>query len=177
MSLQEQYNAGKILSDLIECGPEYFQCFQDILGEQEVVNVIPVEKTPIIAAWTILCLNSTISGNIESVTRLLAQARITDPMSTTQSAEMPDVLDYVILFHRDLETGECVQALLQHWEIETTSWRRCQYVIFIPGLFHLKMVATDAIRWAFLQPIAARGDETALLHDVVILWPMKINHY
>ncbi|KAG1837974.1 hypothetical protein DFJ58DRAFT_718802 [Suillus subalutaceus] len=39
----------------------------------------------------------------------------------------------------NLGTGECLQAALQRCTIESTPWNRLQHVIFIPGLFHLKM--------------------------------------
>ena len=99
---------------------------------------------------------------------LLAQAGIQDPMET-HSPDMPDTSDYIMLFHGDLGTGERVQALLQRQAMESSPWKRCQHIIFVPGLFHLKMAAADAIWRAFLHPVAARGDETCLLHDVAIL--------
>lgn len=113
-------------------------------------------------------VNSTVSGNIESVIGLLAQAGIQDLMET-HGPDMPDTSDYVMLFHGDLGMGECVQALLQRWAIKSSPWKRCQHVIFVPGLFHLKMAAVDAIWHAFLHLVVARGDETCLLHNVAIL--------
>lgn len=177
-SYRNEYNVWKTLSDLIEHGPEYFRRFREELGEPDVVEAIPVVKTPIVAARTMHCVNSTVSGNIESITGLLTQAGINDPEDThTADSEMPDISDYVILFHGDLGTGERVKSLLQRRAMETTPWRRCQYVIFVPGLFHLKMAAADAIWRAFLHPVAARGDETSLLRDVAILRPKEIGHY
>ncbi|KAF8450849.1 hypothetical protein L210DRAFT_3639881 [Boletus edulis BED1] len=176
MSSRRRYNTWKMLSDLIEYGPEYFRRFRNVLGEPEVVEAIPVVKTPIIAARSMEYMNSTVSGNINSVTGLLAQAGIHDPMQT-HDPNMPDISDYVVLFHGDLGTGERIQALLQRRAMETSPWRRCQYVQFVPGLFHLKMAAADAIWRAFLQPVAARGDETSLLRDVAILRPMELGHY
>ena len=170
MSCRRQYNTWRILSDLIEHGPEYFRRFQNLLGEPDTVEAIPVVKTPIIAIQSMEYINSMVSGNIESVVGLLAQAGIQDPMEThVHGPDMPDMLDYVMLFHGDLGTGECVQALLQRQAMENSPWKRYQHIIFVPGLFHLKMAAVDAIWCAFLHPVAARGDETCLLHDVAIL--------
>ncbi|KAI6125675.1 hypothetical protein EDD16DRAFT_1474197, partial [Pisolithus croceorrhizus] len=78
-SCRLQYNAWKILSDLVEHGPAYFQGFKDMVGEPEFVEAIPVVKTLIIAACTMESINSTVSGNIQSITSLLAQAGIHDP--------------------------------------------------------------------------------------------------
>ncbi|KIO02946.1 hypothetical protein M404DRAFT_90843, partial [Pisolithus tinctorius Marx 270] len=90
---------------------------------------------------------------------------------------MPDISNYVMLFHGDLGTAECVHAILQHRGMEDTPWDRCQYVIFVPGLFHLKMAAADALWHAFIQPAVARNDETLLMHDVGILRPCKTGIY
>ena len=171
-----QYNTWKMLSDLIEHGPEYFRCFRNVLGEPEEVEALPVVKTPIIAAQSMEYVNSTVSGNIESIVGLLAQAEIKDP-TETHDPNMPDISDYIVPFHGDLGTGEHVQTLLQRRAIESSPWRRCQYVVFIPGLFHLKMAAADAIWRVFIYPIAARGDDTSLLRDVGILRPKEIGHY
>ncbi|KAF8546024.1 hypothetical protein OG21DRAFT_1479726 [Imleria badia] len=82
-----------------------------------------------------------------------------------------------MLFHRDLGMGEHVQALLQHQAMKNSPWKRCQHIIFVPGLFHLKMAAMDAIWHAFLHLVALRGDETYLLRNIAILRPMDIGHY
>lgn len=97
MSYQTKFNIWKMLSDLIEYGPKYFCCFWEMLGELEVVEAIPVIQTPIVTAQSMHCINSTVSGNIESVTGLLAQARINDSMDT-HNPEMSNISDYVMLF-------------------------------------------------------------------------------
>lgn len=58
-------------------------------------------------------------------------------------------------------TGECLQAAQIQRSIEATPWDRLQHVVYIPGLFHLKMACVDAIWRLFLQPLAAREDEMA----------------
>ncbi|KAF8448809.1 hypothetical protein L210DRAFT_3337811, partial [Boletus edulis BED1] len=77
----------------------------------------------------------------------------------------------------DLGTGERLRAALQRRSIENTPWNRMQHVIFIPGLFHLKMACADALWRTFLQPSAAREDETSLMHDVGILRPRETGIY
>ena len=165
-----------MLLDLVEHGPEFFQRFQNLLGEPEEVDALPLVKTPIIAAWSMEYVNSTVSGNIESIIGLLAQARIKDPKET-HDLNMPDISEFVVPFHGDLGTGERIQALLQCRAMESSPWKRCQYVIFIPGLFHLKMATADAIWHAFIYPVAVRGDDTSLLRNVGILRPMEIGLY
>ncbi|KAG1883647.1 hypothetical protein F4604DRAFT_1878913 [Suillus subluteus] len=73
-----------------------------------------------------------------------------------------------MLFHSDFGTGEHLQAALQRCTIESTPWNHLQHVIFIPGLFHLKMASADAIWRTFLQHSSARLDENALMRDTGI---------
>jgi len=53
--------------------------------------------------------NSTVSGNIQSIVNLLQQGGIENP-NEVDNPEMPDISEYVILFHGDLGTGEQLQA-------------------------------------------------------------------
>ncbi|KAI6033383.1 hypothetical protein EDC04DRAFT_2868871 [Pisolithus marmoratus] len=82
-----------------------------------------------------------------------------------------------MLFHGDLGTAECIHAILQCQAVEDSPCNQCQYVIFIPGLFHLKMAAADALWHAFIHPMAARHDDTSLMHDVGILQPKEMGIY
>ncbi|KAG2073257.1 hypothetical protein BDR04DRAFT_1127284 [Suillus decipiens] len=61
---------------------------------------------------------------------------------------MPDISEYVVLFHGDLGTGEHLQSAQQHRGIENTLWNRLQHVVF-----------------------------TSLMRDVGILWPKETGHY
>ncbi|KAI5990713.1 hypothetical protein EDC04DRAFT_2873045 [Pisolithus marmoratus] len=82
-----------------------------------------------------------------------------------------------MLFHGDLGTAEHVHAILQHQALEDSPWNRCQYVVFIPGLFHLKMAAADVLWHVFIHPMAVRHDDTSLMHDVGILHPKETGIY
>ncbi|KIJ10934.1 hypothetical protein PAXINDRAFT_40918, partial [Paxillus involutus ATCC 200175] len=77
----------------------------------------------------------------------------------------------------DLGTGERIQAAQQRRSIEGSPWNRMQHVIFVPGLFHLKMACADAIWRIFIQPSAAREDVTSLMQDVGILRPRETGIY
>ncbi|KAH7917313.1 hypothetical protein BV22DRAFT_1026598, partial [Leucogyrophana mollusca] len=79
----------------------------------------------------------------------------------------------VVLVHGDLGTGERILSLQQRRAIEETPWRRFQHIVFVPGLFHLKMAAADAIWRALIHPTAARHDETCLMHDIAQLRPRE----
>jgi hypothetical protein len=122
--------------------------------------------------------NSTVSGNICSVVELLQQGGIEDPADVADpDTDMSDMTEYVMLFHGDLGTGERLLAAQQRRAIEETPWKRFQHVIFIPGLFHLKMASADAIWRTFLQPISARDDDSALMRDIGILRPKETGIY
>lgn len=123
--------------------------------------LVDLVKTPIYAARAMDINNSTVSGNIQAVTEF----------------NSPDISEYVILVHGDLGTGERLQAAQLRRSIECTSWNRLQHVIFIPGLFHLKMACADAIWRCFISPMAAREDETSLMHDVAQLRPKETGIY
>ncbi|KAG2148116.1 hypothetical protein DEU56DRAFT_928273 [Suillus clintonianus] len=176
LSRRDRFNSWKILSDLINYGPLYFRQFKDRLGDPETVDSIPVTKTPILAARVMHLSNSTVSGNISSVVELLRQGGIEDP-DEIDDPDMPDMSEYVVLFHGDLGSGERLQAAQQRRSIEDTHWKRLQHVVFIPGLFHLKMAGADAIWRTFLQQPSARDDENALMHDVAILRPKETGIY
>ncbi|KIJ58558.1 hypothetical protein HYDPIDRAFT_73632, partial [Hydnomerulius pinastri MD-312] len=77
----------------------------------------------------------------------------------------------------DLGTGERLQSAQLRRSIESTPWNRFQHVIFVPGLFHLKMACADAIWRCFLHPLAAREDETSLMRDVTYLRPKETGVY
>ncbi|KAG2367209.1 hypothetical protein BDR07DRAFT_1373030 [Suillus spraguei] len=158
LSRCERFNARMFLVDLCEYGPLYFRRFQFEVSAPEAVEEIPLTKTPIIAARAMDINNSTVSGNIRAVTELLAQGGVYDPDANILNN--PDISQYVILVHGDLGTGERLQSAQLRRSSEETPWNRFQHVIFIPGLFHLKMACADAIWRIFLQPLSAREDAT-----------------
>jgi len=66
------------------------------------------------------------------------------------------MLTFVILFHSDLGTFEWVAAIFQWCCLETTVYRRYQFIVFLMGLFHLKMACADAIWRIFIEPSNGR---------------------
>ena len=116
-------------------------------------------RTPIIAASAMDVNNSTVAGNIQAIEKLLAQGGVFDPAegAMIDGLETPDVSEFVMLIHGDLGTGERITSLQQQRSIETSEWHHFQHVVFVSGLFHLKM--------------AARQDETSLMHNIAQLRP------
>lgn len=132
-------------------------------------------KTPIFAARAMDINNSTVSGNIQAVMELLEQGGVEDPAVTSEAtvSDSPDISKFVVLVHGDLGTGERLQAAQLRRSIESTSWNRLQHIIFIPGLFHLKMACADALWRCFIYPSTVREDETSLMRDVAQLRPRE----
>ena len=176
LSCHDHFNSWVFLTDLCAHGPEYFQHFKSEISEPEVIEQIPLVKTPITAVHAMDINNSTVSGNIWAVIDLLSQGGIYHP-EDAETMGTPDISPYVVLIHGDLGTGERLQAAQLHRSSEATSWNHFQYLVFIPGLFHLKMACADAIWRCFLQPHSARDDETSLMRDVLQLRPKETRIY
>ncbi|EGO00457.1 hypothetical protein SERLA73DRAFT_51797, partial [Serpula lacrymans var. lacrymans S7.3] len=74
----------------------------------------------------------------------------------------------------DLGTRKRLQTVQQCQAIEATPWDQFQHVVFIPGLFHLKMAAAKAFWCVFINPTAAREDETSIMRDIAKLYPREV---
>ncbi|KAI6117851.1 hypothetical protein EDD16DRAFT_1692910 [Pisolithus croceorrhizus] len=156
--------------------------FKSVIPSPEYIEQIPLVKTPIFAARAMDVNNSTVSGNIEAVNALLRQGGIEDPAvmleaNYSSDVDLLDASQYVILIHGDLGTGEQLQAAQLRRSIESTAWNCLQHVVFIPGLFHLKMACADVLWRCFIQPSAAREDETSLMCDIAQLRPKETGIY
>ncbi|KAF8214388.1 hypothetical protein K438DRAFT_1902271 [Mycena galopus ATCC 62051] len=79
----------------------------------------------------------------------------------------------VVLFHGDLGTGEGITSLLQRRSIEHSPWQRYQYVIYVMGLFHLKMACADAIYRIFIEPKGGREDVNSLMRFIALHRPKE----
>ncbi|KDQ57302.1 hypothetical protein JAAARDRAFT_131270, partial [Jaapia argillacea MUCL 33604] len=66
-----------------------------------------------------------------------------------------------------------VQSLQESCTTEDTPWNWFQFVVFVMGLFHLKMAVADAIWKIFIHPKQARMDETSLMKQVEQIRPKE----
>lgn len=116
--------------------------------------------------------NSKVDGNIATIDSLLRQGGVYDiDQFTKQHPEIENPEDYFIFFHGDLGTGDRIQTAQIRRSLETTLRLRLQNVIFIPGLFHIKMACADGIWQIFLEPAAAQKDETSFFAFLPTLRP------
>lgn len=172
MTSQDRWNAWKFLTDLIESGPEYFRQFRNNLRPPETIERVPLEKTRIVPARAMRVSNSTVSGNLDAIANLLAQGGVGDPTETDDET-MVDMTEYVLVTHGDLGTGERITHGQMRRALEDSPYRRYQYVIFVMGLFHLKMACADAIWRIFIKERAAHSEETSVMAHVSVLRPQE----
>ncbi|KAJ7076755.1 hypothetical protein B0H15DRAFT_925103 [Mycena belliarum] len=176
LTSRERFNSWLFRSDLVTYGPSYFDIFSAELGKPEMIEQIPVVPMRWAPARSLDVKQSTVAGNLQAIPEFIQQGGVGDPTEKVQGPWLPSLLSivpFVILFHGDLGTGERILSLLQRRAIEDTPWRRYQYVIYVMGLFHLKMAAADAIWRIFIEPKIGCEDPTSLMHFVALLRPKE----
>lgn len=96
-----------------------------------------------------------------------------DPDAARSGVEedLVDISPYVALVHGDLGIYKRILAALERRADEDTPWNRLQFVVFVMGLFHLKMACADALWRIFIEPKAARKDTNSLMSFVELLRP------
>ncbi|KAJ6567851.1 hypothetical protein B0H10DRAFT_2200069 [Mycena sp. CBHHK59/15] len=149
LTRRERFNSWLFRSDLVKYGPDYFDEFSTVLGKPEMVEQIPVVKMRWAPTQSLDIKQSTVVGNLQAIPGFLEQGGVGDPSEKIEA------------------------TLVQRRSIEDTPWRRYQYVIYIMGLFHLKMAAADAIWRIFIEPKAGREDPTSLMHFVALHRPKE----
>ncbi|KAH7924642.1 hypothetical protein BV22DRAFT_1129691 [Leucogyrophana mollusca] len=73
LSRRDRFNSWKFLQDLCHHGPAYFAQFKSQIRDPDVIDQIPVVKTPVVAASAMDVNNSTVAGNIQAIEKLMAQ--------------------------------------------------------------------------------------------------------
>lgn len=145
-----------LLHDLIEYGPDYFRSFSDLLQNPEPIGErIPPNKTKITPVQSMDISNSTVEGNISTIEKLLDQTGLAQLEGEHHTVNIDP---YIIMFHGDLGTGERIQTAKRRKSIEATPRDRLQYVVFVMGLFHLKMACAETIWRIFLKDPKAQAE-------------------
>jgi hypothetical protein len=178
LTRRQRFNSWKFRSDLYNYGPEFFRKYKRYLGLPEWVDQIPVKKMRSAPARSMDINQSKVSGNLRAAVDLLGQGGVGDPTDSANEDDIwePDIVDitaFVILFWGDLGTGERILSLLERRSLEASPWRRYQYMVFVMGLFHLKMACADAIWRIFIEPKVAREDVNSLMHFVALHRPKE----
>jgi len=123
LTCREKFNSWKFLHDLVHYGPDYFRQFRPQLELPNMVNQIPLIKTPIIPACAMEFSNSTVAGNISTIKNLMEQGGVGDPRDPEIIYEVKDITLYIIIFHGDLGTGDCIFSIQLQRSIEKTPWK------------------------------------------------------
>ncbi|THH18250.1 hypothetical protein EW146_g2697 [Bondarzewia mesenterica] len=168
-----QFNTWRFILDLIEHGPAYFQQFRDRLHDPEIIDQIPLSKLEHTPARSMDINQSKVLGNLQAIANLLAQGGLGDPNDDDCDSEVVDISEFVTLIYGDLGTWEWVRSLLERRAIEDTPWLRYQFVVFVMGLFHLKMACADAIWQIFINPPKSRQDNNTFIKFVDKLRPKE----
>jgi hypothetical protein len=167
---RQRYNAWKFLESLIAYGPESLQKHRISLGEPEMVDSIPVQKTSQVPNRTLDIAPSTAAQNAEALEAFFQQAGVGDP---AENPRVRDLDNNVVLVFGDLLTGERIRSLLESRSEEKTPWRRLQFIVYVMGLFHLKMACADAIWRLFIHANGARKDINSLISHVSQIRPKE----
>ncbi|KAI0323621.1 hypothetical protein GY45DRAFT_1401669 [Cubamyces sp. BRFM 1775] len=159
---------------LFKHGPPALKQLIGNLRDPESIESIPVVKLHHVPLRAMDINQSKVSGNIEALGDMLCQAGLGDPasqMGTRSGAPVADISDYAVLVHGDLGTYERVLTAQRRRQQELTPYNRLQYLVFVPGLFHLKMAAADAIWRALVTTAEARVDPTSFAKLMAKLRP------
>ena len=167
---RERFNAWKFLHDLVYFGPEYFHKFRIDLGDPEEIECIPVVRTSQVPNRSLDISPNAPAQNAEAITALLRQAGVGDP---SEDPRVETIGNHIVLISGDLLTGERIRSLLDSRSEETTPWRRMQFVVYVMGLFHLKMACADAIWRVFIRPKKACNDKNSLMEQISQIRPKE----
>jgi len=172
LTRRQRFNAWKFRYDLVNFGPEYFRRFSKKLGRPEEVEVIPRTKSAQVPLRALDISPSSPLGNADALKAFFRQAGIGDP-SDEPEAKVKEINNTVVLVFGDLLTGQHVRSLLESRSVEKTPWRRLQFVVFVMGLFHLKMACADAIWRVFIYPKKSGSDKNSLMGYIQQIRPKE----
>lgn len=145
-----------------------FSHYRSKLGMPETINQIPVAKTSHIPCRSMDINQSTSDGQAQIIENILHQSQLGDP---TDHPGVTDIREHVILWHGDLRTGELIELIRRSRSIESKEVRRLQFAVFVMGLFHLQMAASDAIWRMYIEPGATRKDPQGLYEQICKIRP------
>jgi hypothetical protein len=153
---------------------QHFRYLSDNLGMPDSVLQIPVSKTDQVPMRSMKIKQSSVDGNVDVMENLLRQGGLGDPTDPDfESNGDVDILDFVLLVHGDLLIKERLDTVRDSRRIEDTPKNRFQFVVFVLGLFHLKMAAVDALWQIYLQVKDGREDVNSTYQHVGILRPQE----
>jgi len=96
-----------------------------------------------------------------------------------EQAGVPDeqLEEEIILVHGDLATKERIDRLCKMRTIESSAKNRLGFAVVVPGLFHLKMAATDAFWQTHVQPREGHSDPNGFFEYICHLCPRETGKF
>jgi hypothetical protein len=138
-----------------------FGSYREHLGLPDAIDPLPVTKTLQFPASAINADESLYDGNWEVFKSLLEQSAVPDERLENE----------IILIHGDLATKEKIDGLRKMCTIEKSAKNHLGFAVVVPGLFHLKMAATNAFWRTHIQPTKGRDDRNGFYEYVRYLRP------
>ncbi|KAF9030735.1 hypothetical protein BDZ89DRAFT_935750, partial [Hymenopellis radicata] len=158
-----------ILSILVEHGGPNFAVYKDKLGVPATVRGLSYEhRDRQYPAGAIDADEGTYDGNWDVLLDIFTKQRhIGEDFHK----------DFVSFLHGDLGTKERIDGLKKMRKIEANEWRRLDGIIFIPGLFHVKMAAANAYWRIHVQPAGDRNEPLGAFEYISKLRPKATGEF
>ncbi|KAK7047080.1 hypothetical protein VNI00_006740 [Paramarasmius palmivorus] len=153
MNRRQRWYQWKFLHDLITLDSSFEKFSRDLQDPEDVLR-IPLTRFEQLHAPLMDTPCSKPSECDEVLETLLRRcAHIGDPSDRTEESpgSIVDVDNMVFLIFGDLGVGEQIRSLIESRSIEGTPWRRREFVVYVLGLFHVKMACADAIWRIYLK--------------------------
>ena len=114
--------------------------------------------------------NSTVSGNIDAMEGIKEQGGLKkkDPSQPDLPTEFSE---YVQLVSGDLGTAERIDAAKRRRAMDLFKSNQMFDLIFVPGMFHVKMALVDMLWRLFIKPSQTNFDPTSALSTTKFLCP------
>ena len=171
LTYKEDFCRWQFAVDLCTHGPEYFRKFLSKIRPPETIDKIPVFKTESVPLRSMEFHNSTVEGNLSAITAALQQTRVWNLEELMESQMLPGLDETVIFFYGDLGTWERIQSAQAYRSIEDSIRERLKFLVFIPGLFHVKIACADAIHRMFIQPGGLHSGNGSMLSFIDLFYP------
>ena len=121
---------------------------------------------------------STVQENAQAFGSFFKQAGIGDTADDTNArVKLKSPANSAILIFRDLLTGRHIWSLLESQLVERTPWWCFQFMVYVMGLFHLKMACADAIWRIFIQPKNSDKDPNSLMSFISQIHPKETGKF
>ncbi|KIJ35147.1 hypothetical protein M422DRAFT_181128, partial [Sphaerobolus stellatus SS14] len=151
--------------------------FKSQLGQPPPGLCIPMKKTSHIPMRALNINQSTVEGNAEIIADLLKQMGI-GPFGRRGEEEEEVSLDGLVsLFHGDLGTWEWVTSIIESRHVEGTEETQLQFLVFVMGLFHLRMAAAEALWRIYIKEMSGRTDSQSVFAYIGVVRPKETGKF